>query len=77
MHWAPLIVILLFVLIAFLGVLPHPLLRSVVVSNYVFKVGLEAAATPLTYAVTNGLKRAESEDYYDYDTDFSPFKLRG
>jgi uncharacterized integral membrane protein (TIGR00697 family) len=67
---------LLFVLIAFLGVLPSPLLRSVILSNYVFKVGLEALATPVTYAVTNGLKRSESEDYYDYHTDFNPFKLR-
>jgi hypothetical protein len=40
----------------------------------VFKVGLEAVATPVTYAITNGLKRAEREDYYDYLTDFNPFR---
>jgi len=68
---------LLFVLIAFLGVLPSPLLRSVIISNYVFKVGLEALATPVTYAVTNKLKRADREDYYDYHTDFNPFKVSG
>jgi hypothetical protein len=50
-----------------------PLLRSVMLSNYVFKVGMEALATPVTYAITNWLKRAEREDYYDYHTDFSPF----
>lgn len=63
----------LFVLIAFGGVLPWPLLWSVMASNYVFKCGIEALMTPITYRVVNGLKRAEREDYYDYDTNFSPF----
>jgi uncharacterized PurR-regulated membrane protein YhhQ (DUF165 family) len=47
------------------------------VSNYLFKTGLEVAATPVTYAVVRWLKAAEQEDYYDYDTDFSPFRLGG
>lgn len=67
---------LLFVVIAFAGVLPPALLISVILSNYVFKVGVEALATPATYGVVNGLKRAENEDYYDVDTDFNPFRLR-
>jgi uncharacterized integral membrane protein (TIGR00697 family) len=66
---------LLFVLIAFYGVLSSSLLISVIISNYVFKVGVEACATPVTYAITNFLKRAENEDYYDYHTDFNPFRL--
>jgi uncharacterized integral membrane protein (TIGR00697 family) len=66
---------LIFVLIAFYGVLPPALLGSVILSNYVFKVSFEALATPLTYAVTNFLKRAENEDYYDYHTDFNPFRV--
>jgi queuosine precursor transporter len=66
---------LLFVLIAFYGTLPGGLLLSVIVSNYVFKCGVEAAATPLTYLAVNGLKHAEREDYYDYQTDFNPFKV--
>ena len=32
--------------------------------------------TPITYKVVNALKRAEHEDYYDRDTDFSPFSLK-
>lgn len=64
---------LLFVLIAFYGSLSSALLVTVIVSNYVFKVGVEALATPATYAVTNWLKHSESEDYYDYHTDFNPF----
>ncbi|MGQ9568844.1 MAG: queuosine precursor transporter [Anaerolineae bacterium] len=68
---------LLFVCIAFGGILPWGLLVSVIVSNYLFKTGLEVVATPVTYAVVRYLKAAEQEDYYDYDTDFSPFHLEG
>jgi len=49
---------------------------SLVLTNYLFKVGIEALMTPVTYQVVNRLKNAESEDYYDYDTDFNPFRLR-
>jgi uncharacterized integral membrane protein (TIGR00697 family) len=65
---------LLFVAIAFAGSLPWSLLWSIVVSNYVFKVGLEAAMTPVTYRITNFLKRTEGVDVYDIGTDFNPFK---
>ncbi|NLG50556.1 MAG: queuosine precursor transporter [Chloroflexi bacterium] len=67
---------LLFVLIAFYGTMPTGALVAVITSNYVFKVGLEALVTPVTYQVVNGLKRAEQEDYYDYGTDFSPFRVK-
>ena len=65
----------LFVTIAFAGTLPWPLFWSIIVSNYLFKVGLEAVMTPVTYRITNFLKREENEDVYDVDTDFNPFKL--
>ncbi len=48
---------------------------TLVVTNYVFKCGIEAVMTPVTYRVVNLLKRVENEDYYDYNTDFNPFKL--
>jgi len=67
---------LLFVGIAFAGVLPMSLLISVFVSNYVFKVGFEAVSTPLTYVVVGRLKKSEGVDVYDYDTNFSPFAVR-
>jgi len=66
---------LLFVCIAFYGVWPGDLLVKIVVSNYLFKTGLEAAVTPLTYRLVNFLKRAENEDHYDHETDFNPFKI--
>ena len=64
---------LLFVTIAFAGTMPWSLFWSIILSNYVFKVGLEAAMTPITYRVTNFLKRAENEDVFDTNTDFNPF----
>jgi hypothetical protein len=32
--------------------------------------------TPVTYKMVGALKRAENEDYYDRNTDFSPFTLK-
>ena len=65
----------IFATVAFLGVLPSDLLTVLIVSNYVFKVGVEALATPVTYAVVTFLKRSEQEDYYDRQTNFNPFIL--
>ncbi len=64
---------LVFVLAATLaGVFPWEIFSSLVLTNYLFKVGIEAAFTPVTYWVVNGLKRAENEDFYDRDTKFTP-----
>ncbi|MEP0762845.1 MAG: queuosine precursor transporter [Chloroflexota bacterium] len=58
-----------------LGVFPPEILLSLIVTNYILKVGFEAILTPLTYRVVNALKAAENEDYFDRYTDFNPFKL--
>jgi uncharacterized integral membrane protein (TIGR00697 family) len=50
---------------------------TLVLTNYIFKVGVEAIMTPVTYRVVNRLKRLENVDYYDYDTNFNPFKTGG
>lgn len=65
----------LFILIAFLGTLPMTTIWLGILSNYVFKCGIEAAMTPVTYWVVRVLKRSEHEDVYDRTTDFNPFKL--
>lgn len=64
----------LFILIAFLGILPNSLLLTLIISNYVFKTGVEILFTPITYKVIRFLKIKEGEDYYDKDTNFNPFK---
>jgi len=66
---------IIFVLIAFSGVLPGDLLWTIIVSNYIFKVGVEILFTPVTYAIANFLKKHEHENYYDRHTDFNPFKV--
>ena len=66
---------LIFYPLAFLGEWPAPLVLAVMTSNFLVKVGVEAAMTPVTYQVVGFLKRAEREDYYDSGTDFNPFKL--
>ena len=65
-----------FVVAAFAGVWPASLLWAVFISNYIFKVGIEALFTPLTYRVVNFLKQAEREDYFDRHTNFNPFHLQ-
>ena len=66
---------LLFVAIAFAGTVPWSLFWSIVISNYIFKVGLETIMTPGTYRAIAFLKKEENVDVYDTDTDFNPFKL--
>jgi hypothetical protein len=66
----------IFSLIAFVGVLPASLIFEIILANYVIKTGVEVIFTPVTYKVVYWLKREESEDYYDYKTNFNPFKLR-
>jgi hypothetical protein len=65
----------IFILIAFYGVFTSDVLVLLMISNYIFKVGIEVIFTPLTYIIINKLKKIEHEDYYDYDTDFNPLKL--
>lgn len=64
---------IIFVVIAFAGILPADLVVSLIIFNYLFKTGIEVIFTPVTYAVVNFLKRKESEDYYDTETNFNPF----
>ena len=60
---------------AFWGVWSSDLLLTVMISNYVIKVAWETIVTPVTYLVVGFLKRAEHEDYFDRDTDFTPFSI--
>jgi uncharacterized integral membrane protein (TIGR00697 family) len=66
---------LIFYPAAFLGVWDTATVMKVVLSNYVIKVVWEIVATPVTYRVVAFLKRHEHEDWFDRDTDFTPFSL--
>jgi queuosine precursor transporter len=67
---------LLFYPIAFFGIFSNELLLTVMVTNYFLKTGWEILMTPVTYKVVAFLKRKENEDYYDRDTNFTPFSLK-
>jgi uncharacterized PurR-regulated membrane protein YhhQ (DUF165 family) len=64
--------------VAFLGQSDWPMEKiwMVLGANYVLKVLNEVLMTPLTYWIVGFLKRVENEDYYDVDTDFTPFSLK-
>jgi queuosine precursor transporter len=65
----------IFILVASLfGVFPWELFFTLVVTNYIFKCSIEVLMTPVTYQVVRFLKKSEKEDYYDYQTDFNPFR---
>jgi uncharacterized integral membrane protein (TIGR00697 family) len=66
----------LFYTVAFYGLWTTGELMQVMLTQYVLKSGWEIVATPITYKVVGFLKRAEHEDYYDRDTNFTPFSLR-
>jgi uncharacterized integral membrane protein (TIGR00697 family) len=62
---------LVFVTVASLaGVFPWVIFPSLVITNYLFKCGVEILMTPVTYWVVGFLKKAENEDYYDRQTRF-------
>ena len=66
---------LVFYPLAFFGRWSTDQLLTVMVTNYALKVAWEALMTPFTYRIVNMLKRAEHEDYFDKDTNFTPFSL--
>ena len=67
---------LLFYPIAFAGIWSFDTLLGVILFNWGFKITVEIVMTPLTYTIVNWLKRMESEDFYDIQTDFTPFSLK-
>ena len=61
-----------FVTLAFIGTVAGGNLVELVITQWLFKVVYEAAATPLTYAVVGYVKRRERVDVYDYSASMNP-----
>lgn len=61
---------------AFYGLWEPRHLGDVMLTQYVLKSGWEIVMTPVTYRIVGFLKRTEHEDYYDRDTNFTPFSLK-
>jgi uncharacterized integral membrane protein (TIGR00697 family) len=66
----------LFYFIAFFGIWATGDVIKVAIVQYLFKTGWEVVMTPVTYRIIGFLKKAEGEDYYDTDTNFTPFSLK-
>ncbi len=66
----------LFYFIAFYGIWATSDIVKVALTQYVLKTAWEILMTPVTYKVVGFLKRQENEDYYDRDTNFSPFHIK-
>jgi uncharacterized integral membrane protein (TIGR00697 family) len=67
---------LLFYPIAFMGIWTFDTLLAVVLFNWAFKITVEIVMTPVTYMVVAKLKQVENEDYFDDNTNFTPFSLK-
>jgi uncharacterized integral membrane protein (TIGR00697 family) len=66
---------IVFITIAFSGMMPLPILLGAIVTQWLIKSAYEALATPLTYAMVGYLKRREGIDTYDRGISFNPFAL--
>ncbi|MBI2830094.1 MAG: queuosine precursor transporter [Chloroflexi bacterium] len=64
----------IFITVAFYGA---PFFTPMIILyHWLAKVAIEAAATPLTYAVVGFLKKKERIDTFDYQTNFNPFLIK-
>ena len=66
---------LVFMVIAFSGVIPAAGLANAVITQWLVKSAYEAVLTPVTYRIVRFLKRRERIDVYDYNTRFNPFLI--
>ncbi|MBN1441046.1 MAG: queuosine precursor transporter [Anaerolineales bacterium] len=62
-------------ILAFGGLVAPGDVLPIMLGEWLSKVAYEVLATPVTYRVVNWLKRKENEDYFDRETDFTPFKF--
>ncbi len=60
----------IFIVIAFGGTIDRAALLSMILFQYLFKVGFEVVFTPLTYLVVGWLKKVEKLDTYDYNVKY-------
>jgi len=67
---------LIFYPLAFWGIWEPALIFTVMLTNYLLKVGWEVLLTPVTYKVVGALKQAEGLDVFDRETNFTPFATK-
>lgn len=65
----------LFITLAFSGVLPSEALPTLILTQWLFKVAVEVLATPFTYLIVTYLKRNEGIDTFDTALDLNPLRF--
>jgi uncharacterized integral membrane protein (TIGR00697 family) len=68
---------LLFISIAFTGLMPAAELGRMMLAQYLWKVMYEILVTPLTYAAVKWVKREERLDTFDAGVRYNPFAIWG
>ncbi len=63
----------IFISLAFWGIFEPAQVGTLILTQWLFKLAFEVVLTPVTYAVTGYLKRADKIDHFDRNTRFSPF----
>lgn len=66
---------LIFVTLAFSGVIPLDAMLTMIVTQWLVKSAYEALATPVTYGVVGWLKEREGIDVFDRETRFNPLPV--
>lgn len=66
---------LVFITLAFVGVVPTAQLSGIIVTQWLIKSVYEIVATPLTYGIVDFLKRTEGIDTFDYEVRYNPFQV--
>ena len=67
---------IIFYPLAFAGIWSNEQVISVMITNWLLKVGWEVVLTPVTYGVVGWLKRKEGVDIFDEGPNFSPVKTK-
>lgn len=67
---------LIFITLAFYGVMPTSVIGGLIVTQWMFKTMFEVVLTPVTYVVVGYLKKTEQIDVYDKETSFNPLSMK-
>lgn len=62
---------IIFVTISFWGTMDNRTVLSMILFQYLFKVGYEIVFTPATYSIVNWIKNKEGIDTYDYNIKYN------
>lgn len=66
----------IFISVVFYGVMSTDIIVAMIFTQIAFKVSYEIVMLPVTYRITNYLKKKDGVDHYDFDTKFNPFSFK-